>query len=400
MPGTANGRLQARGAILVARVSGVTEGGRAFDEETLVKRSGRLQGAMITLKHSPRLQSERQVIHGDAGAERVAGGPMRLRGCKVSRNDDRRGEGDKFGGGGVYGIEERGKLRVDREGFPERGKKRPDHSPTECSQRAQRPESGIVASKSAGNCCAIFLFLAAFVCDGWEDWVGLLGRTGGVCSIGVDRAEIVDGIVRYTMNSRIWLGLCTMLAVGAVGYSKPKNKDDFPKALLNARYAYVEAEDGDIQSFKLIPEDRRAITDVTDALRDWKRYDVTFRRSEAEILFVVRKERIASAKVGGTIGRGTVPGTSPGTTETQTHEAGRLGAEIGPNEDMLYGAFWSSRTGDEVWAGVAPQFLKQTGWISRRIASLFQKFKGQVDAASKAQGAAKGGGSTPPNSKP
>jgi hypothetical protein len=198
------------------------------------------------------------------------------------------------------------------------------------------------------------------------------------------------------MNSRIRLGLCAMLAVGAVGYSKPKNKDDFPKALLNARYAYVEAEDGDIQSFKLIPEDRRAITDVTDALRDWKRYDVTFRRSEAEILFVVRKERIASAKVGGTIGRGTVPGTSPGTTETQTHEAGRLGAEIGPNEDMLY--VYLVKPDGTKFGPVWHQFLKEG--LDKPEMPLFQKFKGQVDAASKAQGAAKGGGSTPPNSKP
>ena len=136
------------------------------------------------------------------------------------------------------------------------------------------------------------------------------------------------------MNSRMWIGMCAVLALGALGYSKPKNKEDFPKALLNARYAYVEAESGDIQSLKLIPEDRRAIVDVEDALRSWNRYNLTFRRSEAEVLFVVRKERIASAKIGGTIGRGTSPGTTPGTTETETHEGGRLDAEIGPNDPL------------------------------------------------------------------
>jgi hypothetical protein len=44
------------------------------------------------------------------------------------------------------------------------------------------------------------------------------------------------------------------------------------------------------------------------------------------------------------------------------------------------------------------EFLKDG--LDKPEMPLFQKFKGQVDAASKAQGAAKGGGSTPPNSKP
>src|ERR1700722_8445548 len=80
------------------------------------------------------------------------------------------------------------------------------------------------------------------------------------------------------MNSRMWIGLCAVLALGAAGYSGPKNKDDFPKALLQARYVYVEAESGDIQSINVIPEDRRAIVDVEDALRSWNRYYVTMRR--------------------------------------------------------------------------------------------------------------------------
>jgi hypothetical protein len=187
------------------------------------------------------------------------------------------------------------------------------------------------------------------------------------------------------MNLRIWIGLCAALVICAVGYSKPKNKDDFPKALLNARYVYVEAESGDIQSFKLIPEDRRAIVDVTDALRSWNRYSLAFRRSEAEVLFVVRKERIASARVGGTIGRGTVPGTAPGTTQTETHEAGTLGAEIGPNEDMLY--VYLVKPDGTNFGPVWHQFLKDG--LDKPEMPLFQKFKDQVDAATKAANAGK-----------
>jgi phosphoribosyl 1,2-cyclic phosphodiesterase len=58
MPGTRTALR--REAQFRARVSGVTEGGRAFEEETVVSDLS-LQGAMISLKHSPRLQSELQV---------------------------------------------------------------------------------------------------------------------------------------------------------------------------------------------------------------------------------------------------------------------------------------------------------------------------------------------------
>src|ERR1700680_1783004 len=58
MPGTRTALR--REAQFRARVSGVTEGGRAFDEETLVSDLS-LQGALISLLHCPRLQSEPQV---------------------------------------------------------------------------------------------------------------------------------------------------------------------------------------------------------------------------------------------------------------------------------------------------------------------------------------------------
>ena len=40
-----------------AKVTGVTEGGKPFEEETMV-RDLALQGALISLEHAPRLQSE------------------------------------------------------------------------------------------------------------------------------------------------------------------------------------------------------------------------------------------------------------------------------------------------------------------------------------------------------
>ncbi len=58
MPGTRTALR--REAQFRARVCGITEGGRPFEEETVV-RDLSLQGALISLKHAPRLQSELQV---------------------------------------------------------------------------------------------------------------------------------------------------------------------------------------------------------------------------------------------------------------------------------------------------------------------------------------------------
>jgi phosphoribosyl 1,2-cyclic phosphodiesterase len=63
-----------------ARVSGLTGEGTRFEEDTTV-RDLALQGALISLKHSPRLQSELEVIMEAHGAEGVQ--QMRLRGYVV-----------------------------------------------------------------------------------------------------------------------------------------------------------------------------------------------------------------------------------------------------------------------------------------------------------------------------
>jgi hypothetical protein len=63
-----------------AVVVGTTEGGQSFHEETIV-RDLSLQGALINLKHSPRLQSELQVTMETPGADGTRS--MHLRGYVV-----------------------------------------------------------------------------------------------------------------------------------------------------------------------------------------------------------------------------------------------------------------------------------------------------------------------------
>ncbi|GAC1665373.1 MAG: hypothetical protein NVS9B4_21000 [Candidatus Acidiferrum sp.] len=78
MPGTRTALR--REAQFRASVCGVTEGGQAFEEETTV-RDLSLQGALISLHHLPRLQSELQVTMETPGADGVQ--TMRLRGYVV-----------------------------------------------------------------------------------------------------------------------------------------------------------------------------------------------------------------------------------------------------------------------------------------------------------------------------
>jgi hypothetical protein len=139
-----------------------------------------------------------------------------------------------------------------------------------------------------------------------------------------------------------------MLLLPTVGLAKNK-KPDVAAVFNNATYVYVEAEDGDVFKPGLYPADRQAIYDVEDALHRWKRYTLTTERNQAELVFVVRKGRLASGRLGGSlpIGQplppGQVPGrgqgsSGPGSTGPGSTGGGpgiAAGAEAGPEDDML-----------------------------------------------------------------
>jgi hypothetical protein len=70
------------------------------------------------------------------------------------------------------------------------------------------------------------------------------------------------------------------LALAApLALAKDKKKKDVPAILNTARFVYVEAEDGDIMNPRLFPEDRNAIADVQDELKEWNHYAVTLNQS-------------------------------------------------------------------------------------------------------------------------
>ena len=179
----------------------------------------------------------------------------------------------------------------------------------------------------------------------------------------------------------VMVGICFAVAAD----SKTKKTEGVPPIFLTAHYAYVEALDGDVFDLRLLAEDRRAISDVEDALRDWKRYVVTARRDEAELLFVVRKGRIASAQGGGGIGVGnTVPGNQgQGRTNPQTgpEAEASVGAEVGPPDDLLYVYILTPK--HERQGPIWKQYLKDG--LDKPAIPLFRQLKDAVEAAQKAQ---------------
>ena len=73
---------QRRDAHFRARVTGYTDGGHEFEEETVIS-DLTLHGALIYLDHSPKLQSELQVLLENPGIDGASNSPLRLRGYVV-----------------------------------------------------------------------------------------------------------------------------------------------------------------------------------------------------------------------------------------------------------------------------------------------------------------------------
>ena len=175
---------------------------------------------------------------------------------------------------------------------------------------------------------------------------------------------------------RLPLLLAILLLTALPSPAKPK-KPAVPAFFSSARYVYVEAMDGDIMSSRLYPEDRQAIADVQDALQRWGRYKVAYQRSEAELIFVVRRGRRAEGRVGASIpgGRGTQFPAQPG---SQAPGIGLdAGTEMGTATDMLR-VYLSSPDGKksaQIWSGEAD------GGLEAPILPLIRQLKAAVEEA-------------------
>ena len=86
------------------------------------------------------------------------------------------------------------------------------------------------------------------------------------------------------------VGLLLLLALGAMAAPNVSESRvfPFPKTLTNARYVYVAAYDGDQFDPNLWPDDRAAIANVQDALRQWGRYVIVYRPQDADMILLVQ----------------------------------------------------------------------------------------------------------------
>ena len=180
-----------------------------------------------------------------------------------------------------------------------------------------------------------------------------------------------------------------LILAASLGFDKDKKKSDIPAVFSTARFVYVQAEDGDIMNPRLFPEDREAIGDVEDALHDWNRYAVTLNQSEAELVMVVRKGRLAGAEVMGGVGVGTGPqfgGSNPrgNAGRVTTTEIGARG-EVGPPDDMLrvYIVTPDGGRGAMVWSGEMKDGLNSPSL------TLLRQLRQEIDHAYPPQTAAK-----------
>ncbi len=171
------------------------------------------------------------------------------------------------------------------------------------------------------------------------------------------------------------------------GPAQSKKKDpDIPALFRQARYVYVEAVDGDEFNPRLYPEDRQAIADVRHALQAWNRYTLTIRREDADLVFVVRKGRLADAKVfvGDRIGSRTSVSQTP--DQDPNRDAARYpnsGAEVGasgevgsPDDLLVVDALNpESRRGTRIW------MQTRTDGLNTPEIPLFKQIRDAVDKA-------------------
>jgi len=142
---------------------------------------------------------------------------------------------------------------------------------------------------------------------------------------------------------KVFKSIAILLTVFApLAVAKDKKKDTLPALFSNARYVYVQAEDGDIMKPGLFPEDRDAIANVQDTLKGWPRYSLTLNRKDADLIIIVRKGRLASAQVHGAVTAG-APTATP-TAPIPPDDILRV-FSLSP-EGKLSGPLWSSEMKD------------------------------------------------------
>jgi hypothetical protein len=78
-----------------------------------------------------------------------------------------------------------------------------------------------------------------------------------------------------------------LMGMALAGPATDKNAPPFPGTLVNARYVYVTSYDGDQFDPAVLPQDRRAIAAVQDAIEKWGKWVVVYKPQEADVVLMV-----------------------------------------------------------------------------------------------------------------
>ena len=81
--------------------------------------------------------------------------------------------------------------------------------------------------------------------------------------------------------------LLLLMGTALAGPATDKNAPPFPGTLVNARYVYVTSYDGDQFNPGVLPQDRRAIAAVEDAVEKWGKWVVVYKPQEADVVLMV-----------------------------------------------------------------------------------------------------------------
>ena len=117
--------------------------------------------------------------------------------------------------------------------------------------------------------------------------------------------------------------------------------------------------------FRVLPEDREALQRVRDEIQKWKRYVITAKPEDADLLIAVRTGRLASVDGGYRI-----------VTKNGNKVGGPVyGAEVSSPDDML--EVYEADRGKE---GILLWRKLQKGGLSGSPPPLFERFRRDVDS--------------------
>ena len=161
--------------------------------------------------------------------------------------------------------------------------------------------------------------------------------------------------------------LALLLLLPSVVFAKQK---PLPKLVLNAKYVLVTTRFGVGPTFRITSENRHAVADVQNAIRQWGRYTLVYTPDAADLVILVRTGQLLE-------GRAVVRTGPQQTIPPDTAESTNLPQDfVGGPEDML--AIFDAKAGPDsapLWQG------RDSGGLNPPDMQLVKEFRRSVEAA-------------------